>query len=497
MRATRLGGRSRRRVAQLLVLAVMAAAGALAFGAAPALAAGSWTCQGSAAGDAGLQGLITPGGTVTIYGPLPCVGNFSVTANTTIQAGTPTATLDGNGTGAVLAVSGGASLTLRHLKITNGSTSGGGGVDVACCGSTLNLTNTQVTGNVADFAGGVFIDDGTINAVASAVSGNSASSGGGIYAQDFATVNLTNSSVSGNTNGTGGAGGGLFVTDNSTATLTGATVSNNQGAYEGGGILVAGGSTLQATASTITHNQTTEILNVYGGGGIWMQDAQVSLDSTTVSWNTSADYGGGIAYYGHNAHQMAGLTVTNSSIDHNTAAFSGGGLYSKAESGPATVSLDHTTVAFNRVLDGDGGGISNYGDCGNTASLLATSSAFGGNLATTRRGRRDLQLERHGRLRQQRRARDAGEDVRGPHQGHHRPGQGPLRRGHLQRERRRLLERVASVADGRGRKPRARQRRRRVQLRWVDVVDRAGRSPDVEPAEQPGQHAALPSLTRS
>jgi predicted outer membrane repeat protein len=113
--------------------------------------------------------------------------------------------------------------------------------------------------------------------------------------------------------------------------------------------------------------------------------SQVSLDSTRVSWNTSADFGGGIAYYGHN-QQQAGLTVTNSTIDHNTAAFSGGGIYSKAELGDATVTLDHSTVSFNRVTDGDGGGISNYGACFKTASLLATNSAFGGNLATEGEG---------------------------------------------------------------------------------------------------------------
>jgi hypothetical protein len=190
--------------------------------------------------------------------------------------------------------------------------------------------------------------------------------------------------VSGNANGSFGVGGGLLV-ESSAATLTGSTVSDNQAAYEGGGVLVSDFSTLTATASTITGNQTTVLSVTYGGGGIWMADSDVTLQNTRVSWNTSADFGGGIAYYGHSS-SPPGLMVTGSTIDHNTAAFSGGGVYSKAAFGPATVTLDHATVAFNRVTDGDGGGISNYGECSNTASLVATNSAFGGNLATEGEG---------------------------------------------------------------------------------------------------------------
>src|SRR5262249_54814283 len=52
-----------------------------------------------------------------------------------------------------------------------------------------------------------------------------------------------------------------------------------------------------------------------------------------------------------------------------------------ARFGDATVTLDHSTVSFNRALDGDGGGLSNYGECDFTASVVATDSALGGNLA--------------------------------------------------------------------------------------------------------------------
>jgi fibronectin-binding autotransporter adhesin len=199
------------------------------------------------------------------------------------------------------------------------------------------------------------------------------------------TLGYAQGVVAGLSAGMNGAGGGLYVDDFSSATLTGATVSNNQAAYEGGGVWVGDSSTLQATASTIASNRTTSAAIVYGGGGIWMADSQVSLNSTLVSWNSSADFGGGIAYYGHNQMQQ-GLTIASSMIDHNTAAFSGGGIYSKASLGPASVTLDGSTVAFNRVTNGDGGGISNYGECNNTASLVATNSAFGGNLAKSGEG---------------------------------------------------------------------------------------------------------------
>jgi predicted outer membrane repeat protein len=366
----------------LVLLVVVSAATVLLFSA--GLAGATTTnvhCTDSVADQATLQAAINAGGTVNVFGT--CLGDWTINSDVTLQAGAPGATLDGNAAGSVLTVPDNRRLTTRSLKITNGSASSGGGIKMVGCNSYATLNSSTVWANTASNGGGIDAGCGVLTLTASTVKTNTAPFGGGISGSGC-DCELFNSTVDGNTNGMFGVGGGISVGGGSYLKLTGSTVSNNQGAYEGGGILISE-SVLQATASTITGNRTTQLSVTYGGGGIWMADSQVSLDSTRVSWNTSADFGGGIAYYGH-SQQQQGLTVTNSTIDHNRAAFSGGGIYSKASFGPASVSLDHSTVSFNKVTNGDGGGISNYGDCGHTASILATDSAFGGNLALSGQG---------------------------------------------------------------------------------------------------------------
>ena len=198
-----------------------------------------------------------------------------------------------------------------------------------------------------------------------------------------------------NSTGTQGFGGGIYAENGSMVNVTKSSVNQNGEPYEGGGIYTYE-STLTIDHSQVSGNQTISTGLVYGGGGIWMQSSDVSINGSQVTGNSSADYGGGIAYYGSKGgvcvavsycgSTNVGLTVTGSNIDHNTATDSGGGIYNDAESGDTAVTLDHSSVSFNTVTDGDGGGISNYGHCGNTATLNASLSSLLGNHATAGEG---------------------------------------------------------------------------------------------------------------
>ena len=441
MRRMRLRRVFRARVAQLVVVAVAATAGVFAFGVGSAFASGSYTCTGVAAVDTpGLQALISGGGTVTVFGPLPCVGNWTVPVSVTIVGGSPGATLNGNAADSVLtATAGGITLTLRNLKVTNGAAAvEGGGVDMACCANTLNLQNAVVTGNTAsDEGGGVFVDCATLNVTASTISNNTAVFGGGIYAIDFGTVNVTNSSVTGNT---AEEGGGVFFGGFELLNLTGATVSRNSAGFTGGGIFGVEAAFLNGTASTISSNSAGSAAVAIGepldaaGGGIAADFAYVTLTSTHVSGNTSSGFGGGIAFEdggflfeggvlpaaapsGHAGHfphlsvpsfkapkgvipaqppiitLSPGLNLVSSTVDHNTAQVgAGGGIDNFACFSDSPVVINNSTVAFNRATGSDldtdsgGGGYSQYGtDCfgPTTASLVATNSQFGGNTANS------------------------------------------------------------------------------------------------------------------
>ena len=437
MRRMRFRRLFRARFAQLVVLAVLATAGVLAFGVGSAFASGSYTCTGVAAVDTpGLQALLSGGGTVTVLGPLPCVGNWTVPVDVTIVGGSPGATLNGNATGSVLTVTAAVTLTVRNLKVTNGAAVFGGGILDPFCGSTVNLSNAVVTGNTAsDEGGGVFVDCATLNVTASTISNNTAVFGGGIYAIDFGTVNVTNSSVTGNT---ASEGGGVFLLGFELLNLTGATVSRNSAGFTGGGIFGVEAAFLNGTASTISSNSAGSAAVAIGepldaaGGGIAADFAYVTLTSTHVSGNTSSGFGGGIAFEdggflfeggvlpaaapsGHAGHfphlsvpsfkapkgvipaqppiitLSPGLNLVSSTVDHNTAQVgAGGGIANFSCEFDSPVTMTGTTVSINRSsgsdldTDSGGGGYVQYGnDCGfdTTASLVATNSQFGGNTA--------------------------------------------------------------------------------------------------------------------
>ncbi len=349
----------KKRFSLALAVASAMAATALLFGAGPAAAATNVYCPSD-----DLQTAIdnaSQGATLTIFGT--CYGNFVVDGtNTTnfgqltLQGGSSGATLNGRGAGSTLLIEYQAVVTIRNLTITNGSGAAGGGLSV---------------------------DQSDLIMVNATVKGNRAGTGGGIYASG------------------------------SELDLTGVTVTRNTADYQGGGISVFG-SLLSMTASTVSLNKSNQFGIEYGGGGILMDESNVLLTSTKVTSNTSADYGGGIADYGAcripssgPAQQIrcldggakvagqasgkaiivnSGLTLVNSSVDHNIAADDGGGIYNESQNGDSPVEIRGSVVSFNTAKDGEGGGIANYGVCGWTASLLVTGSKFQGNNARNGEG---------------------------------------------------------------------------------------------------------------
>jgi hypothetical protein len=184
-----------------------------------------------------------------------------------------------------------ASLTLINSAVSNNSGSG-----ISNLGDRVELTNSTVSGNTADFDGGGIWNNGSLTLNNSTVSGNTArgnissggssdGNGGGIFNSGILTLN--NSTVSGNT--ARGNGGGI-ANDQGTMTLINSTVSGNTlGPGRGGGISNTG--SLAVVNSTISGNTT-----LAGGGGIANEGTMVA-NNTTITQNVAADTpgaGGGI-----------------------------------------------------------------------------------------------------------------------------------------------------------------------------------------------------------
>lgn len=210
-----------------------------------------------------------PAGTykLTIRGrdeDLAATGDLDIRKGVTIRGeGARNTIIDGNGIDRVFHTpiqfpSTVFTVSIFGVKITGGAIpdSVGGGILHTARGSTLNLSDSTVSGNSALQGGGI-------------------NSGGG---QGFGeTVRIFRSTISGNT-APGGQGGGIQNTEN--LTLENTTVSGNRSRF-GGGIMQTSG-TLRITDSTIAFNTARQ-----PGGGIFVNSGAPTLKNAIVSNNQS------------------------------------------------------------------------------------------------------------------------------------------------------------------------------------------------------------------
>jgi hypothetical protein len=163
-------------------------------------------------------------------------------------------------------------------------------------------------------------------------------------------VSLSGMTLTGGSTTSTNGGGALFIQQDN-VTLDGVTVSTNSAsAAGGGGIGVQRGGTLTIRNSTISGNTSTVARANYvsSAGGINFLNGGGTLDmsNTLVTGNTGTN-GGGI---GDTAY--SNFTIRNSSINGNTTAGKGGGLYTNYQ---ATVLLDNSTISSNTAGLAGGG----------------------------------------------------------------------------------------------------------------------------------------------
>lgn len=233
----------------------------------------------------------------------------------------------------------------------------GGGIYNA---NMLTLNNTTVSGNSTGQAGGGIFNAGTLQVTGSTVSSNTVDSqGAGIFNQGTATV--TNSRVSSNTcNPTSGPFGGGISNQGVTLNIVNSTLTGN--ACKSGGALW---NVLPATitGSTFLSNTAAQV-----GGGILNQNSLTVVNSTFVG-NSAATYGGGIS----SAGVFNALNVVNSTFSGNSAS-SGGGIAEFLN----TASLENTLVANNiggNCAGSVGAGADNIADDGSCGGATFKNGA--------------------------------------------------------------------------------------------------------------------------
>ena len=320
--------RSRRTVVGKLVLCLVAGVGCVSASVLSAQVAGAATdtvtnCSGSASDSGSLPyEVVNASSGDTISFSVTCPSNSPITLSSTIDIST-NLTINGPGASS-LVVSGnnavevfdvnasGVTVTISGLTIEDGSASNGGGIQNS---GTLELTESDISSNIAGVGGGGINNNGTLDVTDTTVFGNSAGYGGGIWSDN--TLSLANSNISDNSAtsvvGAGGQGGG--IENGGSLNITDSTLSGNSGAVGGG--IDSGASNGQI--STISNSTLSGNSSDYGGGILsrGINGSTFDVSNSTVADNHASFLGGGI-------DDVHTLTVTNSTLSGNGAPAGGG-----------------------------------------------------------------------------------------------------------------------------------------------------------------------------
>ncbi len=213
----------------------------------------------------------------------------------------------------------GGTVTLTNCFVIQNTANDNGGGLANTTGGTLTLNHCTVAQNsvpvgAAVSRGGGLWNAGTATITDCAIASNQGTDGGGLYNDIKGVLSLTSVNVYGNF---AYAGGGLY--NNSKTTLTDCTVTNN-GAVPigGGGLYNSPGGTLSLTACMVSNNTYNEIdtYDAIGGGGLCSLGT-TTLTDCTVNGNSANKNGGGLCVF------VGTTTLTNCTISANH----GGGLY--------------------------------------------------------------------------------------------------------------------------------------------------------------------------
>ena len=253
-----------------------------------------------------------------------------------------------------------ATVNIEGGKIAgNTAQNGGGGLYVEAGNATLK--NVEVSGNKAGFAGGIeAYNNATVNIDGGRITSNTASgNGGGIIVEVGSNATIKNAKIDHNV--TGGAGGGLNIYQEASVEITNSNVHHNvaNGIYGGGGAVVHGNAELKADSSHFDNNEAKN-----SGGGINARDdATVILFNSTVSGNKAYEYYGGGIFA-----QNADITVDTSMVEKNSAQY-GGGVF-------GTDNADIKVIEGSKVANNSAGerGDDFYGQSGTKLTLPEAAS---------------------------------------------------------------------------------------------------------------------------
>lgn len=260
------------------------------------------------------------------------------------------------------------------ITVTNTNDSGPGSLRQALVDANDGDTITfAVTGTIALTSGELLVD--TRITISGPGTNNLGLDGNGmsrvLYIAPRTTVVISGLTI---TNGNEGNGGGVY-NDHATLTLTNCVISGNVASSDGGGIFADGSES--GRASVTISNSTLNANSAQDGGGIYMAgllngNAVLTVNGSTLSGNTADVYGGGIFTAGVNGNFTA--QIINSTFNENSASSKGGGIYNfGGPLGMATLQIGNTTFVDN-AAQSSGDSIYNVGALGSGGTTILVNT---------------------------------------------------------------------------------------------------------------------------
>ncbi|MGZ4810288.1 MAG: choice-of-anchor Q domain-containing protein, partial [Thermoanaerobaculia bacterium] len=259
-------------------------------------------------------------------------------AGLTISDGNP-----GNGQSGGAIFASYVNLTLDNDVIKNNYAfyDGGGVYFYGRNNTKLNIANCIISGNYAgDQGGGVYAGEASNGTVITNTTigdpdlsdandeGNYANgAGGGLFFRGGGYLNVSNSSISGNS---AYYGGGVYMKDEGyDSTFDNTRIQQNKAYYDGGGIFAYSPSgTMSIINGSLVDDNSTATGN---GGGINFSSGPGSLVVNASSITNNYAYAGGGGVFAANLDLGSSVTIQGATITGNTAAYkTGGGLYLSA-----------------------------------------------------------------------------------------------------------------------------------------------------------------------
>lgn len=249
------------------------------------------------------------------YNESPKVNGLVLTIRGT--QGRDVTTVQGDGTQPVFTATSDAELTIEGLTVTGGLGDGGA---VRCSSCALTVTNSTLTGNFANNAGGAIYFAGStgkkLTVTGSTISNNYAFGGGGAFFLLNGAGEIEDSLIQSNTATQGGA---VASGADELLTITSSVIRNNSASVSGGFLFMNNAGGLTMTNSTVSGNTA-------GNGGAVIQSFNSLINgATSITNSTLTGNLGGVNPFTFFGSAQQTVTFTNAILwNHTSPLFYGG-----------------------------------------------------------------------------------------------------------------------------------------------------------------------------